>query len=50
MILTPKQEQALKIILTKYKNKEKYVTICGYAGVGKSTLAKFAIEALNVKP
>ena len=50
MILTNEQEQALKIILNKYKNHEKYVTICGYAGVGKSTLAKFAIEALDVSP
>lgn len=48
MILTNEQEQALKIILQKYKNHEKYVTICGYAGVGKSTLVKFAIEALDV--
>ena len=48
MILTNEQEQALKIILNKYKNHEKYVTICGYAGVGKSTLAKFAIEAFDV--
>lgn len=50
MILTNEQEQALKIILNKYKNHEKYVTICGYAGVGKSTLVKFAIEALDVSP
>ena len=48
MILTNEQEKALKIILEKYKNHEKYVTICGYAGVGKSTLVKFAIEALDV--
>lgn len=48
MILTNEQEKALKIILEKYKNHEKYVTICGFAGVGKSTLVKFAIEALNV--
>jgi len=48
MILTTEQEQALKIILEKYHNNEKYVTICGYAGVGKSTLVKFAIEALDV--
>lgn len=48
MILTNEQEHALKIILQKYKNHEKYVTICGYAGVGKSTLVKFAIEALDV--
>ena len=48
MILTNEQEKALKIILEKYKNHEKYVTICGYAGVGKSTLVKFAIETLDV--
>ena len=49
MILTNEQEKALKIILEKYQNHEKYVTICGFAGVGKSTLVKFAIEALNVE-
>lgn len=48
MILTPKQEEALRIILNKYHNHEKYVTVCGYAGVGKSTLVRFAIEALDV--
>ena len=48
MILTNEQEKALKIILEKYKNHEKYVTICGFAGVGKSTLVRFAIEALDV--
>lgn len=49
MILTNDQEKALKIILEKYKNHEKYVTVCGYAGVGKSTLVRFAIEALDVE-
>jgi exodeoxyribonuclease-5 len=48
MKLTNDQEQALKVILQRYKDNEKYVTICGYAGVGKSTLVRFAIEALDV--
>lgn len=48
MTLTNEQEKALKVILEKYKNNEKYVTICGFAGTGKSTLVKFAIEALDV--
>jgi len=48
MTLTIEQENALKIILEKHKNNEKYVTICGFAGTGKSTLVKYAIEALDV--
>ena len=50
MELTIKQEIGLKEILTRYKNKEKYTTIAGYAGTGKSTLVKFAIAALGVEP
>ena len=48
MELTKDQEKGLKIILDRYKLGYKYVTICGYAGTGKSTLIKFAIEALGV--
>lgn len=48
MELTEDQEKGLKIILDRYKLGYKYVTICGYAGTGKSTLIKFAIEALGV--
>ena len=48
MILTNKQEVGLKEIISRYKMKEKYTTIAGYAGTGKSTLVKFAIAALNV--
>ena len=48
MTLTEDQEKGLKIILDRYKLGYKYVTICGYAGTGKSTLIKFAIEALGV--
>ena len=36
MELTKDQEKGLKIALERYKNKEKYVTICGYAGSGKA--------------
>ena len=50
MELTIKQNAGLKEILTRYKNKEKYTTIAGYAGTGKSTLVKFAIAALGVAP
>ena len=48
MILTNKQEQGLKIAVDRYKNKEKYCVIAGYAGVGKSTLIKFITAALNL--
>lgn len=37
MILTNKQEQGLKEIITRYKNGEKYVVIAGWAGTGKTT-------------
>lgn len=46
MILTLKQEQALKIAIEKFKNKERFVVISGYAGSGKTTLVKFIISAL----
>lgn len=36
MGLTIKQEQALQIILDKYRNRERYVVIGGYAGTGKA--------------
>lgn len=48
MTLTTKQEEGLKTIISRYNNGEKYTTISGYAGTGKSTLVKFAIEALGV--
>lgn len=47
MELTKKQEEGLKIILQRYKDHKKYTVISGYAGTGKSTLVKFAIEALG---
>ena len=50
MILTTKQEEGLKEIVTRCGNHDKFVTIAGYAGTGKSTLVKVAIEALRVNP
>lgn len=48
MILTNKQEQGLKIAVERFRNKEPYTCIAGYAGSGKSTLIKFIISALGV--
>lgn len=47
MILTNKQEEALKIAIEKFKNKDRFVVISGYAGSGKTTLVKFIIAALD---
>lgn len=49
MELTIKQQEGLSIILNRFRSGEKYVTIGGYAGTGKSTLVRFAIEALDVE-
>ena len=49
MILTNNQEEGLKEALIRYNNQEKFVTISGYAGTGKSTLVRFIIEALDVE-
>ena len=46
MILTQKQEQGLQECIKRYKNREKYCVISGYAGAGKSTLVKVIIENL----
>lgn len=50
MVLTRKQEEGLKTVLQKYRNGDKYATIAGFAGTGKSTLVKFIIAALDVAP
>ena len=47
MELTKRQSEGLNIALQRYKNKEKYTVISGYAGTGKSTLVKFIIAALG---
>ena len=48
IILTRKQEEALKIAVDRYKLGMPYTVISGYAGSGKSTLVKFIISALNI--
>lgn len=48
LTLTNKQEQGLREAVQRYKNGEKYVTISGYAGTGKSVLTKHIIEAIGV--
>ena len=50
MVLTNGQEKGLKIAVERYKNKEPYTVIAGYAGTGKSTLVSHIVEALNLSP
>lgn len=50
MQLTNKQELGLKIAVQRYKDREPWTVISGYAGSGKSTLIKFIIAALGVDP
>ena len=50
MILTNGQEKGLKIAVERYKNREPYTVIAGYAGTGKSTLVSHIVEALNLYP
>ena len=48
--LTIKQEEGIKIAKERYRNREKYTVISGYAGTGKSTLVKFLISELDIEP
>ena len=50
MVLTAKQEVGLKLAVARYKAKDPWTCIAGYAGTGKSTLVKFIISALNLQP
>lgn len=51
MELNEKQRQGLEIAVDRYKHKEHYTVISGYAGTGKSTLVKFIVSALpNINP
>lgn len=48
MILTNGQEAGLKIAVERYKNKEPYTVIAGFAGVGKTTLVRYIVDALDL--
>lgn len=50
MQLTNGQEKGLKIAVERYKNKEAYTCIAGYAGTGKSTLVSHIVDALKISP
>ena len=50
MTLTNKQQEGLNIAVARYKAKEPWTCISGYAGSGKTTLVRFIIEALNIDP
>ena len=48
MVLTNGQEKGLKIAVERYRNREPYTCIAGYAGTGKSTLVSHIVDALNI--
>jgi exodeoxyribonuclease-5 len=48
MVLTKGQKEAIKISVERFKNKEKFTTIGGFAGCGKSFIIKYIVEELNL--
>jgi exodeoxyribonuclease-5 len=50
MQLTSGQEKGLKIAIKRFKDKEAYTCIAGYAGTGKSTLVSHIVDALKISP
>ena len=46
--LTTKQEQAISMIKARYDLGMSYTSIAGYAGTGKSTIIKYAVDALGI--
>ena len=45
--LTKLQDEAIQIVKQKIKEKQKIITIAGYAGTGKTTLVNYIIESLG---
>lgn len=50
MILTNKQEEAVRIGRDRFRAGEKCTVIAGYAGTGKSTSLKHIISAIDIDP
>ena len=48
MELTKGQEQAVKVAVKRYKDRERYTVIAGAAGVGKTTVVRYIIDALDI--
>lgn len=49
MKLTQGQEKALKVCVERYKKKEPYTVIVGFAGTGKTTLVQFVVKELKLR-
>lgn len=48
MILTNKQEEAIKIISNNFHTGERMTVVSGYAGVGKSSIIKYFINGMDL--
>lgn len=48
MTLTDKQNEGLRLAIQRFKNKDPYTVISGFAGSGKSTLVQYIIKELNI--
>lgn len=46
--LTRKQGEGLRLAVKRFKDREPYTVIAGFAGTGKSTLIQFIIDTLNI--
>ena len=49
IVLTTKQQEGLELAVARYRAREPYTCISGFAGSGKSTLVKFIVEALGLQ-
>lgn len=49
MDLSPQQQEAFDLIINWYKSKKQTFVLAGYAGTGKTTLAKYIAQKLSVR-